>query len=397
LQASHTRAALVFCAFFVTPLLVFASQIGVSSLSVAAGTSILVPVSFSGQTSSVSGIQFDVQFDASAMSLGAILGDPGANAGKGLYAVNIAPGTKRILIVGQNQNAIPDGTIVNFFINVSPVAASGVYALRFSNIAGTDPSGQATAVAGIDGALTVQGIAGTGPQLQLSGVRSAGSWLAGPVAPGEIITLVGQAIGPASAQLPSGSVSSTILGGTSVLFDGTPAPLLYAGPTQINAVVPYGVSGKAAAQLQVMAQGQPQATLSVPVTPAAPAIFTLDSSGVGPGAILNQDMTVNSPFNAAAKGSVIVIYATGAGQTNPLGIDGQIASGSLSHPLLGVSVQIGGFNSSVLYAGAAPELISGALQVNAIVPDGVSSGASVPLQLTIGTVVSQTGVTVAVR
>jgi uncharacterized protein (TIGR03437 family) len=396
-KALLKRAILLALAFCPTTLSLFASQIVLPNQAVVAGTSILVPVAFASQGSSVSGIQFDVQFDDSAISMGAILGDSATNAGKGLYAVSVVPGTKRLVIVGQNQNAILDGTLVSLFINVSPSASSGVYPLKFSNVVGTDPAGQAIALTGTDGAMTVQGIAGHGPQLQASGVRSAASWLTGSIAPGEIVTLVGPAIGPASAQLPSGSASSTILGGVSVLFDGTPSPLLYGGPTQINAVVPYGVSGKTATQLQVVAQGQPVASLSVPVVPAAPGIFTVDSSGVGPGAILNQDMTVNSPSNSAAKGSVIVIYATGAGQTNPSGVDGQITAGSLSHPLLGVSVQIGGLSSSVLYAGAAPGLISGALQVNAVVPDGVSVGPSVPVLLTVGTGTSQAGVTVAIR
>jgi trimeric autotransporter adhesin len=373
-----------------------ASQIALPSASAAAGSSTLVPLTFTSQQSSVSGIQFDLQFDDSTMSVGAILGDTAASAGKGLYAVNVAPNRKRILIIGQNQTALPDGTLVSLFINVSPTAPNSVYTLGLLNVAGSSPSAQPAPVTGTDGFLTVQAV-DPSVHIHSSGVRSAASWQAGPVAPGEIITLLGPAIGPTSPQTPSGAASDNNLGATSVTFDGTPAPLLYAGPSQINAVVPYAVSGNAATQMQILFQGKSVGTLSLPVVPAVPAIFTLDSTGVGPGAILNQDMTVNSTNNPAARGSVISIFATGAGQTNPPGVDGQTTGSVLAQPLLAVGVQIGGLTSNVLYAGAAPGLISGVLQVNAVVPDEVTAGPSVPVLITIGSAASPSGVILAIR
>ena len=61
---------------------------------------------------------------------------------------------------------------------------------------------------------------------------------------------------------------------------------------------------------------------------AAPALFSANSSGKGNGAILNQDNTPNSPANPAEKGSVVVLFGTGEGQTNPRGVDGRIAMGA---------------------------------------------------------------------
>jgi len=329
------------------------------------------------------------------MSLEATLGDPAKTSGKSLYAVDLAPNKKRFLIIGLNQTLIPDGTLINLSVNVSPNAPSGVYALNLSNVGGTDPLGRSTPVTGSDGAVTVN--ASTTARLQPSGVVNAGSFLPGPVAPGELVTLIGSGIGPASTQYPNGSPSNTALGGTSVLFDGTAAPLLYAATNQINAIVPYGLSGRTTTQVTVAAQGQMIAEVALAVAATAPAIFTLNSTGVGPGAILNQDSSVNSPSNPAAKGSIISIFATGGGQTNPPGVDGQITESVLPSPLLPVTVQIGGLNSNVVYAGAAPGLISGVLQVNVVLPDGVSSGPSVPVLLTIGSSASQLGVTVAMR
>ncbi|MEO7143669.1 MAG: hypothetical protein ABI165_09230, partial [Bryobacteraceae bacterium] len=210
---------------------------------------------------------------------------------------------------------------------------------------------------GTNGSLSVEGPMGS--KLQPSGVLNAASLDSGPVAPGEIVTLIGSGIGPAGELQPATSATSMALGGTRVLFDGSPAPLLYAGPNQINAIVPFGISGQDVTQILVTNGGQVIAGFPIPVSAAAPAIFTRDASGVGPGATLNQDSSVNSPLNPADRGSVVVIYATGAGATDPLGVDGQVTAGVPPRPVLPVSVQIGGIDSEILYAGAAPGLIAG--------------------------------------
>src|SRR5580658_1430710 len=321
----------------------FSSQILLSNQSAPPGASVLSQVAFASPASSVSGVQFDVQYDNSAMSLTATLGVPAGNAGKSLYAVNLSPNKKRFLIIGLNQSLIPDGTLINLFVNVTLSAPSGAYALTLSNVVGTDPSGRATQVIASSGTITVN--AGAPARLRANGVLNAGSFLAGPVAPGELVSLFGSGIGPVSVQQPTGSPSNTMLGGMSVLFDGTAAPLLYAAPNQINAIVPYGVSGKTATQVTVTAQGQTIASAALAVAETAPAIFTLDSTGVGAGAILNQDLSVNSPSNPAAKGTAIAIFATGAGQTSPPGVDGQVTGTALPAPLLPVSVQIGGLEA----------------------------------------------------
>jgi len=106
---------------------------------------------------------------------------------------------------------------------------------------------------------------------------------------------------------------------------------------------------------------------------------------------------VNSSANPAAAGSVVVIYATGEGQTMPAGIDGKFAAGpGYPAPELPVSVTIGGLPADVLYAGAAPTLVAGVMQVNARVPAGVTSGDNA-VTVTVGTASSQPGITLAVK
>src|SRR5678809_758100 len=112
------------------------------------------------------------------------------------------------------------------------------------------------------------------------------------------------------------------------------------------------------------------------VAAAAPGIFI----------VLNQDYSANSTARPAGAGSVLVLYATGEGQTKPAGVDGKVANGaaaSLPKPLLPVSATVGGKAAQVLYAGAAPGYIAGLMQINLRLPAGIASGAS-PLVLNIG-------------
>jgi len=388
-------ALLAIVACLELPSISLGCQVSLPTQSAGPNTSVLVPVVLSPQTDTVSALQFDLQYDTSAMSMTVIVGDAARGAGKSVYFADLAPGTRRFLIVGLNQNPIPGGPLLNLFMSLSPSASTGTHQLAFANAVGSDPYGQSIMTTTADGAVTVEGT--TGSRLQPQGVLNGGSLLSGPVAPGEVITLIGSGIGPTSAIQPSSSASSTVLSGTSVLFDGTPAPLLYANQNQINAIVPYEITGQTIAQLLVTGLGQVIAGFPLPVAPSAPAIFTLNSTGVGQGVILNEDLSLNSPSNPAKRGSIVVIYATGAGQTNPGGVDGQVAGNVPPLPILPVSVQIGGAASEILYAGGVSSLISGVLQVNCRIAGSVAPGYAVPVVLTVGNATSPTDVTLAIE
>jgi hypothetical protein len=125
-----------------------------------------------------------------------------------------------------------------------------------------------------------------GPSIAANGVLNAASYLGGGVAQGEMLAIFGSGLGPdtlAGLQLDSRGYVSTALAGTQVLFDGTPAPLIYALAGQVSAMAPYAINGKGSTQLQVVFQRQSSNTVSVPVVSAMPGIFTLDRSGSGPG------------------------------------------------------------------------------------------------------------------
>ena len=373
------------------------NQISLPSQAAAPGSSLVLPIILEPRTSSLTGLQFDLQYDNSVMSLAATIGDAARGSAKSLYYRDLATNNRRFLIIGFNQNVIPPGSLVELFVNLNPSSPNGAYALAFSNLVAKDGYGKAIPATSADGTVTIEGTINQSTPLQLAGVLNAASFLPGPVAPGEVVTLFGSGIGPAMDETPAPFPSSPVLANITVLFDGLPAPLLYAAPTQINLVVPFGVSAGATSQVQISKGSQVIAAIPVQVAAAVPAIFTLDASGVGRGAILNQDWTLNSPSNPATRGSIVALFATGAGQFDPPLKDGQVAQDHLPKPVLPVSVEIGGLEAEVVFAGAAPGLIAGALQVNCRIPAEVAAGYAVPIVLRVGSATSQLGVTLATQ
>ena len=229
-------------------------------------------------------------------------------------------------------------------------------------------------------------------------VTNGASNLLGPVSPGEIVVLYGSGLGPAQLALyhtnSAGNVD-TQLSGATVSFNGIPAPIIYTSATQVAAVTPYGVPS-GSAQVTVTYLGQPAAPATINVTTSAPGLFTLDSTGKGQAAAVNQDGSINSASHPAPIGSYVSLFATGEGQTSPSGVDGKPGQVPLSHPLLPVTVTIGGQTVTPQYAGGAPGEVAGVMQVNVQILSGMQTGVAVPVVVQVGNVSSQAGVTIAI-
>jgi uncharacterized protein (TIGR03437 family) len=183
-----------------------------------------------------------------------------------------------------------------------------------------------------------------------------------------------------------------------VLVNDVQAPLLYADEQQINAAIPNALGNGSGAKVEVVIEDR-KAAVNMPVTDAAPGVFTYESNGTGQGAILNQDFSPNSTEHPADVGTVIAIYVTGVGQTDPPGEDGKINDAVVTgnKVMLPVKGEIGGQEAEILYAGPAPGLISGVFQINMRVPPGVAPGTHVSLAIIVGNAKSQPGVTVSIR
>ncbi|MGA2882516.1 MAG: glycosyl hydrolase [Bryobacteraceae bacterium] len=244
-------------------------------------------------------------------------------------------------------------------------------------------------------------LANATPNLTAAGVVNGASFQSGPVAPGEIVSLFGSAIGPpapAFLALTNPRLVANSLESVRVYFNGVPAPLLYASAGQVNVVVPYSVAGESTVELQLEYLGLLSNPVVLQVAATAPGVFSIAGSGRGPGAILNaRDGSVNSALNPAARGDWVSIFATGAGITTPASVDGLVSSAPLPVPNAQVSVTMGGLPCPLNFVGSAPGLVSGVLQVNAQVPTGLSPGAAVPIQVRIGSANSSPAVTLAVR
>jgi uncharacterized protein (TIGR03437 family) len=218
-------------------------------------------------------------------------------------------------------------------------------------------------------------------------------------APGEIVSIFGENIGPASAQSPRPGADGrmpTAVSGVSVTFDNVAAPITFAGPNQINVIVPYAVSGRTATTIVVRGpRGNLANTVSVLET--FPGLFTYDGSGRGPVAALNQDGSINSESNPAAPGSVVVLYGTGAGVLEQSFADGQVIGSVLVAPRAPVYVRFDKLAGQVQFAGAAPSLVNGVLQVNVVIPRDVVGGGQAPVRLVVGSNSSPPGSTIWVR
>ena len=232
---------------------------------------------------------------------------------------------------------------------------------------------------------------------QIRSVTNAASFFITDATPGLIFTLFGTGVGadPLTGLTLTNGVVSTTSGGTRVLFDEFPAPMIYASRDQVAGVMPYGIAGRTNVQVVVENRGVRSDPFQMRVAPTSPGIFTLNASGRGNAAALNQNGSVNSASNPAAPGSVVVLYVTGEGNYMPTPTDGSLTQAPLPVTVAPVTVRFGTTPVIVDYAGAAPGLVAGVMQINARAPNGISG--DVPVSVNIGGNPAQTGVTVAVR
>ena len=220
-----------------------------------------------------------------------------------------------------------------------------------------------------------------------------------PISPGEIIVLFGTGLGPdtlVSNKLGSDGKFGTSLAGTTVNIAGIDAPIIYTSSTLVAAVVPYAVDGRTTADVYVTYQGNKSLVNTVQVAPSAPGLFTLDSSGAGNALAVNfSNGQLNTPSNPANPGDFLILYATGEGQTTPVGVDGQLAPSPAPIPTHTVAATVNGIPASVTYAGGAPGIVAGVMQVNLQIPNGVPPGAAT-VKLLVNNVYSP-GVTINVQ
>ncbi len=314
-----------------------------------------------------------------------------ANIGGGTLAWSAASGSSWLTVSPSSGTGA--GTLT---LGINP---AGLTAQTYNGAVTVTASGSTNSPQTISVTLTVSAAA---PPVVVSAVVNAASWKGGTVAPGELVVIGGTMLGPSAGVSgtvdPSTGKMVSQLAGTTVLFNGIAAPLLYTSATQVNAIVPYEETGCTQATLQVQYQGVLSSATTLPCATASPGIFTFTASGVGPAAAANQDGTFNGPSSPAAKGSYVTLYFTGGGQTNPAGVTGSITGTStLKWLAQNTTVTVGGVATTVAFYGAAPTFVDGVLQLNIQLAASTPSGSALPVVVQVGSASSPATATLAVQ
>ena len=291
------------------------------------------------------------------------------------------------LLVSPASGAISGGGTVPLSVSLTNLSSFKVNQTYTGSIVVAGASG-ASGSTTIAVSLTV-----SAPLPTVLRVTNAASYNSGDIAAGEIITVFGTALGPdpgvaLTPDLTVNNLLPTTLGGVQVLINGVAAPMLYAGAGQVSAIVPYEIAAPAfiaSPTLQIKYLGRTSNGFPLTQAASAPAIFTANSSGTGPGAILNADLSVNSKDNPATKGDPVVLYVTGEGQSIPAGVTGKLTAVTPPFPqsILPPAVTINGQSAPVVFYAEAPGLVAGVLQINVQIPATVPSG-DLAIVVTIG-------------
>ncbi len=216
---------------------------------------------------------------------------------------------------------------------------------------------------------------GTGVYISPYGIVNAASNAPGgaPISPGEFVTIFGSNL--AAQTMQAGAPYPMTLGGVTVTVNNVAAPLYLVSKNQISFLVPYMVSGTTASVVVKNSTGTSN-TVSVPLAPTSPGIYSVDYSGAGAGVILHADYSVVNAASPAKQGETVLVYLTGLGAVTPGVADGIAAP---STPLSTVNlnsqqltVLMDGKTAAVQFAGLAPGF-PGLYQLNVTIPNGLTS------------------------
>src|SRR6185312_134609 len=281
----------------------------------------------------------------------------------------------------------------------NPITISGLWGLVFGTGTRADVNTLYFCAGMPNGSSVPRGLLGTiAPPSAVTAVGNAASWQIGSIASGEIIVIGGQTVGAVpltSGTIPATGSMATTLANVTVTINNVKAPILYTSGSITSVIVPNFVIPGSSANIVVATPGQTTKTFKVAMAASSPGLFALNAAGTGQLVAMNQDGSLNSSTNAAVAGSIVTLYATGTGLTNPTGVTGAIQTEALA-PFLKTSLTIGGQPATVVYAGTPPGLLSGLTLIQATVPSGLTAGA-VPVVLTAGGAATTQTVSISVK
>jgi len=261
----------------------------------------------------------------------------------------------------------------DFLAELSATGSTLAYAARY-------PTGTVAQSLALDASGLIHAAGGAGivsaiappskPMPRIFGIAdSAYGSVGGQMARGELISIYGPHIGPAtpaSFTPTSAGFVPTSLAGVQVMMADYALPVLYVSDSQINAVAPFSLYGGAAGlTLRVLSNGS--ATPLFPFAPVSsnPQIF---QNPDGTAVAVNQDGTINSADHPAKNGSIVSIWLTGVGTASAFLQDGQIAADALPFACCDVYLGPTQVSEGIVYSGSAPGAVNGVVQINFQLP-----------------------------
>ena len=199
----------------------------------------------------------------------------------------------------------------------------------------------------------------------VNGASFLGGWT-----PGSAGSIFGQVLAP-DLTVATQTPFPTNLAGVSVTINGTPAPLIFVAPGQINLQVPFETAAGPATVI-VDNNGQSTTVQGVPINAVQPGIFI--DPNTGRAAALKEDFSVITAQNPAVPGEVVQLFFTGGGPLTESVATNQPGPGSpLAFTSNSVVVGVDGEGQQTLAAVYAPQLIT-AYQVNFVLGENTASG-----------------------
>ena len=193
------------------------------------------------------------------------------------------------------------------------------------------------------------------------------------ISSGELVTLSGTNLGPATLAVAATTPLPTTVGGVQVLLNSRAVPILLASATQIVFEVPYHTTA-AIASIQVTYKGSQSNTISTLVNTTTPGIFTLPLGGVNRASARHANGTLVTPAHPAKVGETISVLLTGLGDPAVSVPDGGVGpAGTPVKPAATTAIYLGGVAVTPSLLGLAPGLI-GLYQLQLAIPAGVTTG-----------------------
>jgi len=222
------------------------------------------------------------------------------------------------------------------------------------------------------------------------------------VAPGSLVSIFGGSLSGSLASAGSATLSTALGDVTAVNFNGMPSPLVMVSDAQITAQVPWEVI-PGPATVSVARGNAFSNNFATQVNQFAPAIFNIRLGGMQAIAV-NGDGSMAAPqgflgglsAHPATAGDTLTLYATGLGPVNGALADGTRPADTSATTVTMPIVTIGGMPAQVSWSGMSTQFF-GVYQLNVVVPQGVPTGAAVPIQLQVGGASSTDPVTIALQ